>query len=70
MIIFSIAELACASCRLIVSINRVGLGKFVMAPFSSDKALLAAIVFLSIFVFSISAVGGNSGKSFYGIYGL
>ncbi len=43
---------------------------FVMAPFSSDKALLAAIVFLSIFVFSISAVGGNSGKSLYGISGL
>ena len=64
------AELACASCKLIVSINNVGLGKFVIAPFSSDKALLAAIVFLSIVVFSISACGGNSGKSLYGISGL
>jgi hypothetical protein len=43
VIIFSMAELACASCKLIVSINSLGLGKFVMAPFNSDKALLAAI---------------------------
>jgi len=63
VIIFSIAELACASCKSIASINSVGLGKFVIAPFSADNALLAAIVFLSIVVFSISAFGGNSGKS-------
>jgi len=47
---------------LIGSINKVGLGKFVVAPFSSDKALLAAIVFLSIVILSISDCGGNSGK--------
>ncbi len=48
VIIFSMAELACASCKLIVSIKSVELGKLVIAPFSFDNALLAAIVFFSI----------------------
>jgi hypothetical protein len=46
VIIFSMAELACASWRFMVSIKSVGFGRFVIAPFNSDNALLAAIVFL------------------------
>lgn len=41
----SIAELACASCKLIVSINKVGFGKFVIAPFNSDNSQLDVINF-------------------------
>ena len=70
VIIFSIAELAWASCKLIVSMNSKGLGKLVMAPFNSDNALLAAIVFLKITFDSISAFGGKSGKLLYAFKGL
>jgi len=63
VIIFSIAELALASCKLIVSINSIGFGKFVIAPFNSESALLAVIVFFSTAMLSTSFDGGNSGKS-------
>ena len=49
-----------------VSINNVGLGRLVIAPFSYDSALLAKIVFLSISTVSISALGGKDGKSLKG----
>jgi hypothetical protein len=68
--IFSIAELALASYKLIISINNVRLGRVVIAPFNSDKALLAVIAFFSIVILSISFVGGNEGKALSGISGL
>src|SRR5258705_4760257 len=69
VIIFSMAELAWASCKLTVSINKVGLGRFFIAPFNSDKALLAKMIFLRITLVSISALGGRSGKLLYGFSG-
>jgi hypothetical protein len=53
-----------------VSINKVGFGKFVIAPFNSDKALLDVINFFKIFLDSKSELGGNNGKSLYGVSGL
>jgi hypothetical protein len=67
---FSIAELACASCKLMVSINSVGFGKLVIAPFSSDKALLEVISFFKITLVSKSVFGGSNGNSLYGFSGL
>ena len=63
VMIFSIAELALASCKFMVSINNMGLGRLVIAPFNSDNALLAVIVFLSMVVLSISFFGGRIGIS-------
>ena len=67
--ILSIAELACASCKLIVSINKVGFGKFVIAPFNSESERLAVITFLRIFFVSTSVFGGKSGNSLNGFSG-
>jgi hypothetical protein len=53
-----------------VSINSVGFGKLVIAPFSSDKALLEVISFFKITLVSKSAFGGSNGNSLYGFSGL
>jgi hypothetical protein len=47
-----------------------GFGRFVIAPFSSDNALLAEIAFFKIILFSMSTLGGRLGKSLNGCSGL